>query len=133
MSAKGLGIIERGGSPQAEQTKKSPLRREVSDSDSDEVDPLQKLGDIELLPDLFALLQSLEKGDVQPKDFNNNAGTMRLKVNNVRQYLQEVDGICETVNEREKKIKTIEESNEKKVEFLSQFRERVLTDLGKLG
>lgn len=131
MSAKGLGISDHG-SQQAEPAKKSPLRHEVTDSDPEEVDPLKKLADIELLPDLFALLQSLEKGDMQPKDFDNNAGTIRLKVNNVRQYLQEVEGISETVSEREKKIKTIEESNEKKVEFLSQFRERVLLDLGKL-
>lgn len=133
MSSKGLGISERGGSPPEEMIKASPLRHEASAPEPEEADPLKKLADIELLPDLFALLQGLEKGDMQPKDFNNNAGTIRLKVNNVRQYLQDVEGVCETVSEREKKIKTIEESNEKKVEFLGQFRERVLRDLGKLS
>lgn len=129
MSEGGLGISERSTS--AEKHKKPSLSREISYTDLDEYDPLQKLSDIELLPDLFALIQSLEKGDIQPKDFGNNAGTMRLKVTNVRQYLQEVDGIYETVGERLKRIETIREANEKKVEFLSGFRERVLRDLGK--
>lgn len=129
MSEVGLGIREK--TPNVEKPKKSPLSREPSESNTEDVDPIQKLSDIELLPDLFALIQSLEKGDIQPKDFNNNAGTIRLKANNIRQYLQEVDGICESVNERQEKIKTIRESNEKKVEFLSSFRARVLKDLGK--
>lgn len=126
MSDIGLGIREK--SP-AEKQRNSP--RNGEDSATADADPLQKLADIELLPDLFALIQSLEKGDIQPKDFNNNAGTIRLKASNIRQYLQEVDGICETVGERSKKIKTIRDSNQNKVEFLSQFRERVLRDLGK--
>lgn len=128
MNENGLGISER--SPQAE-IKKSPLSREASAADPEDVSPVLKLCDIELLPDLFVLIQSLEKGDIQPKDFDNNAGTIRLKANNVRQYLQEVDGITETVSEREKRIETIRSANEKKVEFLGQFRQRVLEDLGK--
>lgn len=129
MSDIGLGIRER--TPNLEKPKKSPLSRESPESSTEDADPIQKLADIELLPDLFVLIQSLEKGDIQPKDFNNNAGTIRLKTNNIRQYLQEVDGICESVNERQERIKTIRESNEKKVEFLSLFRARVLKDLGR--
>lgn len=127
MTDSGLGITE--NSLRTDQLQKSPLVQNM-DVDADP-DPLQKLSDIELLPDLFALIQSLEKGDIQPKDFDNNAGNIRLKAKNVRLYLQEVDGICETVDERESKIGTIRQSNMKKVEFLTQFRERVLRDLEK--
>lgn len=121
MSDLGLGIK---GSP-------LPNKEVLPEGDPvEEIETLQKLKDIELLPDLFTLMQSLEKGDLQPKDFDNNAGNIRLKVNTVRQYLQEIDGICETVAERKSKIQAIRQSNEKKVEFLGLFREKVLKDLG---
>lgn len=92
-------------------------------------DPLQKLQDVELLPDLFALIQSLEKGDIQAKDFDNYAGAIRLKVGSIRNYLQSVEGICETVEEREKKIVAIRHCNNEKVGFLRLFREQVLKHL----
>lgn len=123
MSELGLGLKE----PLLPEKKKSPLSKDVSAEPDSQI--LDKLRDIELLPDLFTLIQSLEKGELQPKDFDNNAGNIRLKVNTVRQYLLEIEGICESVAERESKIQTIRQCNGRKVEFLELFRKRVLKDL----
>lgn len=92
-------------------------------------DPLQKLQEVELLPDLFTFMQSLERGEIQAKDFDNNAGAIRLKVSSMRNYLQSVEGICETVEEREKQIVAIRNGNNEKVAFLRLFREQVLKRL----
>lgn len=108
---------------------KSPLIEDTSMEPY--TDPLQKLADIELLPDLFALMQSLENGEIQAKDFDNNAGAIRLKVSNIWLYLHEVDGICETVEEREKKIASIRHCNSEKIAFLKLFQEQVVKRLSK--
>lgn len=84
---------------------------------------------IELLPDLFVLLQQLESGEIQAKDFENNSGTIRVKINKLRQHLMQVEGICESVSEREEKIESIRLENERKEKFLASFKERVLKDL----
>lgn len=115
----GLGIKE----ALPEKTGRSP-------NADDTADVLEKLRKIELLPDVFALMQSLQQGELQAKDFDNNAGAVRLKASTVRLYLQEVDGICESTEEREKRIAALALSNDKKRRFLAQFRANVLKDLG---
>lgn len=82
----------------------------------------------ELLPDLFRLVQRLEKGEIQPKDFENNAGAIRLQLASVRLKLQQIDGICESAEQRREKIQMLTESNERTGEALKAFRERVLRD-----
>ncbi|KAM9933121.1 hypothetical protein OXX80_007258 [Metschnikowia pulcherrima] len=90
---------------------------------------LKKMAEIEFLPDLFALLQRVENGEIKSQDFDNHAGSIRLKLSTLRSHLQEVDGICETVEEREEKIRTLSDCNDRRVSFLNDFKNRVLTDL----
>lgn len=127
MSDLGLGI--QGHLPNVGSGTRTPSALKGSDGDKEDVDVQEKLRRIELLPDIFALIQSLELGELQPKDFDNTAGTIRLKLNTVRQYLQEVEGICESTEERKKKIENLEACNEKKRVFLKLFRDKVLQDL----
>lgn len=94
------------------------------------LEPLQRLHEVELLPDLFALLHSLQKGDIQAKDFDNNAGAIRLKVGSIRDHLFSMEGICETVEDREQQISDLRRCNNEKVAFLRLFREQVLDRLG---
>lgn len=101
------------------------------DSQESELLALQKAEMIELLPNLFTLLQQLEKGELQPKDFDNHAGTIRIKLNEMRHLLLEIDGICEPVSDRLEKIDAIRESNLRKKEFIQAFHERVKLDIGK--
>lgn len=101
----------------------------MEDAEEPRESPLDKVEAIELLPNLFTLLHQLEKGELQPKDFYNHAGTIRMKLNNMKQLLTEIDGICEPVSDREAKIAKMKESNQRKVEFINAFRNRVAKDL----
>lgn len=101
----------------------------IADPQEQEESALDKVEVIELLPNLFTLLQQLEKGELQPKDFDNHAGTIRMKLNNMRLLLLEISGICEPVEDRLQKIKAVRESNLRKKEFINAFRERVRGDL----
>lgn len=96
---------------------------------NDDQNALNKLAQIELLPELFALLQRVENGEIKGQDFDNHAGSIRLKLNTIRLYLQEVDGICETVEERTQKIETLKDCNDRRTAFLGDFKKRVLADL----
>lgn len=87
---------------------------------------LDKLEKTEFLPDLFGLLQSVETGSLKSQDFDKNAGALRLRLNQVRLLLQQVGGICELVEMREKNIESLKNCNEQRAAFLSDFRERVL-------
>lgn len=91
----------------------------------EEEDVIQKLREVEILPQLFGLLQSLESGNILPRDFGNNAGSIRLKLNTLKQYLQEVEGINETIEERIDRIEYLRARNRKKSEFLRMVKERV--------
>lgn len=93
---------------------------------------LRKLEEIELLPDLFMLLQRVENGEIKGQDFDNHAGLIRLKLNSIRLSLQEVEGICESVEERKTKIEMLKDCNERRATFLEGFKERVLADLEKM-
>ncbi|OBA22069.1 hypothetical protein METBIDRAFT_39289 [Metschnikowia bicuspidata var. bicuspidata NRRL YB-4993] len=95
----------------------------------DDAAVLEKLAQIELLPDLFALLQRVATGDIKGQDFDNHAGPIRLKLNTIRLHLQEIDGICETVDQRQKKIEVLKDCNARRASFLRDFKSRVLADL----
>ncbi|KAK6201222.1 RNA polymerase II transcription mediator complex subunit 9-domain-containing protein [Scheffersomyces amazonensis] len=100
----------------------------VEDEEEDEDDPIVKLQEIEILPDLFTLLHDLQIGSISAKDFDNNAGSIRLKLSNVRQYLSEIEGINETLKVREAKIDSLKVKNAKKYQFLSKFKSRVINE-----
>lgn len=83
----------------------------------------------ELLRDVFSLVQDVEKGTLARKDFDNTAGGLRLKLADSKRRLQEIEGVIETLEDREERIKVIQQSNSDKLKFLAQFRDRVRRDL----
>lgn len=83
----------------------------------------------ELLRDVFSLVQDVEKGTLARKDFDNTAGGLRLKLADSKRRLQEIEGIIESLEDREDRIKVIQQSNSDKLKFLAQFRDRVRRDL----
>lgn len=103
-----------------------------SEENNNEVhrDPLQNLQTTELLPDLYNLLNDLQTGHILAKDFDNNAGSIRLKLSKMKQSLQEIPGISESVKFRETRIQNLKLSNEKKAHFLNNFKQRVESELG---
>ncbi|KAK6454270.1 RNA polymerase II transcription mediator complex subunit 9-domain-containing protein [Scheffersomyces xylosifermentans] len=106
-----------------QQTLAEPVK--ALEADDDEEDPIQKMRVMEILPDLFNLLHDLQNGVISAKDFDNNAGSLRLKLATLRQYLQEVEGINESIKSREAKIESLRHNNAKRYEFLSRFQAKV--------
>lgn len=109
--------------------------KDAMDIDNDENnneyqgDLLQKLQTTELLPELYNLLNDLQNGHILAKDFDNNAGSIRLKINKIRQNLQEIIGINESVKFREARIQNLKHSNERKSHFLNKFRQKVESEI----
>lgn len=101
---------------------------EITDNDGFE-DPLVKLSNIELLPELYNLIHSLQKGELQAKDFDNNAGNIRLKLSNIRQILQDIEGIEESDIERKTKIENLKNNNNRKKEFINKLKSDIKSEL----
>lgn len=100
-------------------------------SKENQEDSLEKLRGLEILPDLFNLLIELQSGAILAKDFENNAGSIRLKLSKLKQYLKEVDGINETLQARNNKILQLEGSINKKNDLLKSFKKRIQNEIPK--
>lgn len=84
--------------------------------------PLDKIQSVELLPELLNLLHDLQAGKILVKDFDNHAGSIRLKLSTMKQQLQQIENIQQSVEEREFEITKLEENNKQKVEFLRALK-----------
>lgn len=93
------------------------------------VDPLERLSKQELIPELFSILHDLKTDKVKAKDFDNQLGGIRLKLNNIKQYLREVPEVLESIKDREERIENLQQSNTKKLEVLNQFKNRIKSEL----
>lgn len=91
----------------------------------DDHDTIGRLRDLEILPELFSLLHDLQNGAIVAKDFDNNAGSLRLKLAALKQLLQEVDGISDSGDAQRASIEALAVRNDRKRQFLQSFRERV--------
>ena len=93
-----------------------------------EIDPIEKMRSLEILPDLFNLLYDLnneENSLVTPKDFDKYLGSLRLKLSNLKNLMQEVEGINETLTCTLGKIESLKQNNVKKETFLQNFKNNV--------
>lgn len=115
----------------SESPRKSPDAMEIDIKEEEDEDVVSKLRDVEVLPQLFSLLHDLDTGVISVRDFDNNAGSVRLKLNTLKQYLQEVEGINESIEVRKTKIDALKENNLKKEELLQRFRSKVETVFAK--
>lgn len=79
----------------------------------------------DLLPTLYNLLLDVDNGVVKLKDFDNNAGSLRLKLQMARTHLQSIKGIGETVEARTEKIEEVREANERKLDLLRRFNDKI--------
>lgn len=93
------------------------------------VNPLDRLDKQELIPELFSILHDLMTDKVKAKDFDNQLGGIRLKLDNIKQQLKEVPDIFETIDQRQERIDNLKQSNSKKLDFLNKFKERVTFEL----
>lgn len=93
--------------------------------DQNEYDPLNKLREQEIIPELFGLLHEVESGKLLAKDFINNSGNIRLKINYLKKYLKEIEGITQTTDFRKERIELLEANNKKKLQLLNDFKDNV--------
>lgn len=107
------------------------MKRIVSnpDDESAEKSPLLEVRAIELLPELFGLLLDFERGDVQTKDFDNNLGTIRLKISMLVQKLQSLEGVCDSIKDQESSIQKLNESIKAKRDFSREFKQKIRSEL----
>ncbi|KAI5970189.1 hypothetical protein CANMA_000800 [Candida margitis] len=99
-----------------------------ANEDRGEDDPLEKIKQVQLLPEIYSLLFDVSNGKIQPRDFDKHIGTLRSKLNNLRSYISEVEGIDVAPETMMREINWLKENNLKKQNLLSSFRDKVRND-----
>lgn len=94
---------------------------DLDTQDQHEIDNIEKLKQFELLPTLYNLLLDVQTGVIKSKDFDNNAGSLRLKLITAKKTLRDINGINESVESRREKIDQIKEKNKNKSDLLMKF------------
>jgi hypothetical protein len=89
--------------------------------DAEPAMPLESLQRTELLSQLFTLLLDIKTGKSLVRDFESNAGSLRLALSNTRKLLQQVDGITETVEQRQAQIDVLQQNNDAKRRIIQQL------------
>ncbi|KAI5950358.1 hypothetical protein KGF54_005175 [Candida jiufengensis] len=107
----------------------SALKQETTEDQSQpqetEEDPISKIKKIELLPNLYTILFDITKGTKSPKDFNNLSSGIRLKINNLKNHIKEIDEIQIPPNLMLEKINLINENNIKKQKLINDLRLKI--------
>lgn len=101
---------------------------EEGEEGEEEEDPIDKMRSIEILPDLFNLLYELNNSSntkVTAKDFDKYLGSLRLKLGNIKNSMQQIDNINETLVNTFDKIEKLEQNNNNKQNFLLQLKQKV--------
>lgn len=104
-----------------------------SDSAASTLEHIRELKEADLIPELFNLLYDLQEGNVIPKDFDNHAGSIRVKLNHMRQVTCGIKGVEELIPYRQNLINSLEASNQRTFSFLSEFKKRVEENIEKKG
>lgn len=99
----------------------NPVNSGEDDSDYD----IERLKQFELLPTLYNLLLDLQTGVIKSKDFNNYAGSLRLKLIMAKKILRDIKGINESVESRIERIDEIKYKNDQKYQVLKKFNENI--------
>lgn len=89
------------------------------------MDEIQKIEQQEIMVELFSILHDLKSFKILAKDFDNKLGVIRSKLNNVKYHLHRIENITESIDEREAKIENTLCNNNKKIDFLNDFKEKV--------
>ncbi|ODV94491.1 hypothetical protein PACTADRAFT_77075 [Pachysolen tannophilus NRRL Y-2460] len=86
---------------------------------------LKEIKQMELIPVLLELIEDVKKGKLSPKDFENAAGRLRIRIAKIKALLCDIDGLDESHEERISRINRVNENIEKKKSLLLNFRESV--------
>ncbi|RCK56325.1 hypothetical protein Cantr_05730 [Candida viswanathii] len=100
----------------------------MQEDDEEDDDPIDKMRSMEVLPDLFNLLYELNNNSntkVTAKDFDKYLGSLRLKLSNFKDSMQQIDNINETLVNTFDKIEKLKQNNYSKQSFLLQLKQKV--------
>ncbi|CCE83309.1 Piso0_003884 [Millerozyma farinosa CBS 7064] len=127
--------LETPKSPTNNSENENAVSMDVDESDSaaSTLEYIRQLKEVDLIPELFNLLYDLQEGNVIPKDFDNNAGSIRVKLNHMRQVTRGIKGVDESIPYRQNQINSLEASNQKTLSFLSDFKKRVEGNIEEKG
>ena len=89
---------------------------------------LRILAETSLLPDVFILLLQLRDEEILAKDFDNNAGSIRLKLARMREALRDTEGLGESLSLREERIQKQKDINQRKTSVIDTFKQKIASE-----
>lgn len=106
------------------------------DSSEDDEDNYKKiciLKQNEIFSDLFILLHKIERGDLQSKDFHNNSGSIRFKIDVIKKKILKLQKFNVPNDIQKEQIKCIKESIDKKFSILKNHKMLIEEELTKFN
>lgn len=89
-----------------------------------EVDAINELKEMELLPMLLDLIENLKVGKISPKDFDNVASRIRVRINRCKALVNQIEGLSESPEVGIEKVADLKRRMGKKRAVLCQFRDQ---------
>lgn len=103
----------------------TPTTKKTNDITNQSDDPLSKIKQVQLLPELYDILFNFTNGSIHPRDFDKHIGNLRSKLNNLKLYILEIEGIDVTPEMMMNDINRLKENNAKKQNLINTFRDKV--------
>ncbi|KAH3667873.1 hypothetical protein WICMUC_005151 [Wickerhamomyces mucosus] len=88
---------------------------------------IEELKNLELVPLVLDIVEDINSGKLLPKDVDNSAGTIRVRINKAREILKNIHGLSELPEERQKRVDRLTKNIENKSRSLQSFKELVST------
>ncbi|ODQ58319.1 hypothetical protein WICANDRAFT_64455 [Wickerhamomyces anomalus NRRL Y-366-8] len=86
---------------------------------------IQELKNLELLPLVLDIVEDVNSGKLLPKDVDNAAGTLKVRINKAREILRNIHGLSETPDERAARVERLTKNISRKTAALQKLRARV--------
>ena len=102
--------------------------KEENSTKEQEKEYLRILAETSLLPDVFILLLQLRDEEILAKDFDNNAGSIRLKLARMREALRDTEGLGESLSLREERIQKQKDINQRKTSVIDTFKQKIASE-----
>ena len=101
--------------------------QDQSQQQQNEYNPIDKIKQIQIMPELTKLLLEVNNGTKQAKDFDKLIGGLRLKISKLRQHVLEIEGIEDSPESMKAQIEKLKQDNQRKQVALQEFKEKVDT------
>lgn len=101
--------------------------QDQSQQQQTEYNPIDKIKQIQIMPELTKLLLEVNNGTKQAKDFDKLIGGLRLKISKLRQHVLEIEGIEDSPESMKAQIEKLKQDNQRKQVALQEFKEKVDT------